>query len=173
LGRKCFRASRVRQSQDKKCYSRLSEKSEVQRAEFITFWGKKTFGVSTKDAVCDVTRLEWERETLLLGARTEMSRPPPLPSVAASAALRGRLPGPRCLQENSEKHDKNGQGILFANTINSRGPWPPNFYAILLRAGTNPWNFHQKFSSRFFLNSHDVEIPIRPHVKFQKIISLD
>jgi len=30
-------------------------------------------------------------------------------------------------------------------------------------------SFHQKISSRFCLICHDVEIPIRPHVKFQKI----
>jgi hypothetical protein len=78
------------------CFSRLSEKSGVQRAEFITFWGKKTFRVSTHPAVqrkmlCVTShglreRRESERCCALLRARTETSRPPSLPSLAASPA---------------------------------------------------------------------------------------
>jgi hypothetical protein len=52
---------------------------------------------------------------------------------------------------------------------------PLIFYAILLRAVRGPILeiFIKKIQSRFFLNSHEVEIPIKPHVKYQKIISSD
>jgi hypothetical protein len=52
---------------------------------------------------------------------------------------------------------------------------PLIFYAILLRAvrGTIVEIFIKKIRAVFFLNSHKVEIPIRLHVKFQKIISSD
>ena len=51
---------------------------------------------------------------------------------------------------------------------------PLIFYAILLRAvrGLILEIFIKKFQA-VFLNSQEVEIPIRPHVKFQKIISSD
>jgi hypothetical protein len=55
---------------------------------------------------------------------------------------------------------------------NFDGKLPPNFLMPLYSGQLEHHSlakFNEKKSGRFFLNRHEVKIPIRPHVKLQKL----